>query len=296
MFFLLYINDICNAIGCNAIKLFADDTFLIAKDRNIHIALEKAKDNFYEIYQWCVANKLTINNDKTNFVLFHTKNKPVPPNIDCIRLSSMTIHRVKSVQYFGLTIDEHLYWHEHVNNVYSSLVKYFGIFNHVKSIVSKRIARQLYFAFIHSRIKYGIEVFGDCAKESIQKLQTIQNKLLKLLLKFDRRTSTDFLHNHMSLLKVNDIHKVHVLSFVNECRSGRCPNVFVDYFKIREAGYRFRQTDRLHTQMARTDIGQSRCDIKGARLWNLNFNLVNQYLYKKSFRKRIMKSFTEKYR
>ena len=100
----------------------------------------------------------------------------------------------------------------------------------------------------------------------------------------------------MSLLKVNDIHKVNVLSFVNECRSGRCPNVFIDYFKIREAGYRFRQTDRLDTPMARTDIGQSRCDIKGARLWNSNFNLVNPNLYKKSFRKRITKSYIENYK
>ena len=159
------------------------------------------------------------------------------------------------VQYLGLMIDENLYWHMHVEYVYNSLVKYFVIFNHVKTIMSKKIARQLYFAFIYSRKKYGIEVFRDCANEYLQKLQVIQNKLLKLLLNFDRWMSTNELHQQLFLLKVVDIHTVNVLSFVNECRSGRCPTLFSSYYHVREAGYELRQNDRLHVPMARTDIG-----------------------------------------
>ena len=170
----------------------------------------------------------------------------------------------------------------HVEHVYNSLVKYFGIFNHVKTMISKKIARQLYFAFIHSRIKYGIEVFGYCANEYLQKLQVIQNKLLKLLLNFDRRTSTNELHHQLSLLKLVDIHNVNVFAFVNECRSGRCPTLFSNYYHVREAGCDLRQKDRLHMPMARTDIGQSCCKNKGARLWNNAFNLVNQHLYMKT--------------
>ena len=185
--------------------------------------------------------------------------------------------------------------HGYAEYVYNSLVKYFGIFNHVKTIISKKIARQLYFAFIHSRIRYGIEIVGDCANEYLQKLQVIQNKLLKLLLNFDRRMSTNDLHQQLSLLKVVDIHTVNVLSFVDECRSGRCPTLFSSYYHVREAEYELRQNDRLHVSMARTNTGQSSCKIKGARLWKNKFNLVNPHLYKKSFRKTITKHFIETY-
>ena len=53
----------------------------------------------------------------------------------------------------------------------------------------------------------------------------------------------------------------------------------------------------LHTTLpwARTDLGQSRCDIKGARLWNMYFDTVNPLLHRKSFRKRITKYFVSKY-
>ena len=66
--------------------------------------------------------------------------------------------------------------------------------------------------FNNSRISYGIEVHVRCAKEHLGKLQTMQNKLLKLLLKLDRCTSTDQLHRDISLLKVSDIHTVGMLS------------------------------------------------------------------------------------
>ena len=91
----------------------------------------------------------------------------------------MKIGRVKTVHYLGLAIDENLYWNAHVDFVCASMVKYFGIFNHIKSFITPRIARQLYFAFINSRISYGIKVYGHCADEYLSKLQTLQNKLLK---------------------------------------------------------------------------------------------------------------------
>ena len=209
----------------------------------------------------------------------------------------LSIDRLKCVQNLELMVDENLYWHMHVEHVYNSLVKYFGIFNHVKTMISKKIARQLYSVFIHSRIKYGIEVFGNCANEYLQKLQVIRNELLKLLFNFDRRTSINELHHQLSMLKVVDIHNVNVLSFANECRSGRYPSLFSNYYHVREAGYDLRQNDRLRVPMARTDIGKNCYKIKGARLWNNAFSLVNQHLYKKkNIKTTLRKHFIETYK
>ena len=108
LLFLLYINDIKHAIGCDNVKLFADDTFLFMNDRNIDVVKEKASDLFENIFRWCVANQLSINSEKTNFVLFHAKNKPIPENFDFIQTTYLTIDRVKCVQYLGLMIDENL--------------------------------------------------------------------------------------------------------------------------------------------------------------------------------------------
>ena len=144
------------------------------------------------------------------------------------------------------------------------LVRFFGIFNHVKHFVSKRIARQLYFSFIYSRINHGIEVYGSCVDEHLSKLQIMQNKLLKLPLKLDYRTSTSLLHYNMTFLKTADIHTVNILSFVNECIAGRNHDIFKNYFTVCEATYDLRHKDRLFVPLTRTELGSSRC----AKLWN----------------------------
>ena len=53
----------------------------------------------------------------------------------------------------------------------------------------------------------GYKAYGSCAKEYLSKLQIVQNKLLKLLLKWDRRTlACDLVHQRLSVLKIDDAH------------------------------------------------------------------------------------------
>ena len=114
LFFLLYINDLYNGIGCNTARLYADDTALITSYHNFNLVQDQAKELFMKLYHWCIANKLSINSDKTNLVLFHLKNKPVPRDFTGLQTQAMKIDRVQSVQYLGMLLIEKLYWHEHV--------------------------------------------------------------------------------------------------------------------------------------------------------------------------------------
>ena len=57
LLFLFHVNDIKCAIGCDDIKVLADDTFLLASDTNIFVAKEQAIHNFDEAYRWWFAKK-----------------------------------------------------------------------------------------------------------------------------------------------------------------------------------------------------------------------------------------------
>ena len=63
--------------------------------------------------------------EKTNFVLFHTPNKPLVRNVWEIATENMVINRVDAVKYLGVTIDEKLTWNAHVEYVCNSLIKFF---------------------------------------------------------------------------------------------------------------------------------------------------------------------------
>ena len=138
------------------------------------------------VHEWHTCNILLMIRKQSLFC-FKWKTSLFPKNFTEIATEVMTIQRVYSAKYLGVVLDEKLCRHEHVESVCQTLTKYFGIFNHIKARVSMKIARQTYYAFIYSRLQYGIEIYGCCSESNISKIKTLQYKLLKLILQLDRR-------------------------------------------------------------------------------------------------------------
>ena len=212
LFFVLYINDLYRSVDNVITRLFADDTSLVMYDNDLNRLINHVSLTFQKLSRWCIENKLTISMEKTNFVLFHTPNKPLVRNVREIATKNMVINRVDAVKYIGVTIDEKLTWNAHVEYVCNSLIKFFGIFKQLRHKVITNIVRQLYHAFIYSKIKYGLEVYGNTSSRNISKLQVMQNKLLKYVMRFDIRTETNLLHTTLDIMKVEDIHENNVLT------------------------------------------------------------------------------------
>ena len=120
LFFVLYINDLHKAIGEDYLHLFADDTALFSWHSNLTALTTEIKSKFTNLYNWCIVNKLTINDDKTKFMLFYTINKPAPKNFVSIKTNVMDIERVDNFKYLGIYLDEILHWNKHVEYVCNS--------------------------------------------------------------------------------------------------------------------------------------------------------------------------------
>ena len=161
LFFVLYINDLYKAIENVITRLFADDTALILYEKDLNTLVGAVSRTVQILCRWCIEYKLTTSVEKTNFVLFHTPNKPLVKNRRKIETEAMNIKRVDVVTYLGVTIDKKLTWNAHVENMCNSLLKFFRIFKQMRHKVTKNTFRQLYHAFIYSKMKYGREVYGN---------------------------------------------------------------------------------------------------------------------------------------
>ena len=276
------------------VRLFADDSGLNLFNKNFKCLIEDSKKQIKNLFEWCICNKLTINYDKTCFILFHAKNKKVPEGFDSIEINGTVINRVSSAKYLGLVFDEKLSWRDHVEFICKSLIKFFGIFNHIKSIVSSKIARQLYFAFIYSRVKYGIEVYANCSQDLLGKIQIIQNKLLKLLLNLNRRTNTKDLHVNLNILKVKDIQIVNILCFVNNCLLGKSPEYCSKYFLERTSLYNIRNLG-MDISRSKTLQGSLSIQIIGAKLWNALSDELKKICHQQNFKKHVVRFYINKY-
>ena len=268
LFFILYMNDIVNAADANNIRLYADDTGIFLHGRNLSNLINRTREYFRKLQKWFMCNRLTLNATKSYFSIYHTVNKPIPEGLDEIVIGNMKIQRSRTVKYIGLHIDEMLNWNVHVSHLQNSLIELFGIFNQLKDYVSTKLARQIYYSFVYSRINYAIEVYGSCSETSLNRVQVLQNKLLKLLLRLHPLTSTNILHNRMKILKIRDIFELSLLIFVYRNLQGDCPPSLKNYFNRRNTTRNTRQRGQLDYRRARIDLGASRVQYRGAELWN----------------------------
>ena len=143
------------------------------------------------------------------------------------------------------------------------------------------------------RIKYGISVYGQSCDTKLKRIQTLQNQLLKVLSSKNYRFSTDMLHNEFDLLKVKDIAKQEVLTFVHNFFSNSLPPVFDDYFETLASNHNRNTrngTNLLKINNHSTNFAAACMKIQGAKVWNMLDNNLKGINKVKSFRNKFKNS------
>jgi len=88
-----------------------------------------ANEYFSRLSQWFVANKLSLNVDKTCLVTF-----AITKQIDLkIMTEKNKIINLDHCKYIGVYIDRDLKWTEYINQLCSKLKKYTGIFYRLRN-------------------------------------------------------------------------------------------------------------------------------------------------------------------
>ena len=115
MLFLLYINDLTNVSSFFMPILFADDTNLFCTGIDLKNMIRQVNEELAKIYAWVNANKLSLNIDKTNFMLFMPKYSS--QCADHIVINQTRIQEVKETKFLGVIIDNKLKWSAHIKYI-----------------------------------------------------------------------------------------------------------------------------------------------------------------------------------
>ena len=106
LLFVININDLPHASKKLDFYLFTDDTNIYSELKDLSSLIIIAGKELRSIKRWLIANKLWLNIDKTNGIIFESSSIDDAPNI-VIKVGKV-INRVKVVTFLGLLLDEHL--------------------------------------------------------------------------------------------------------------------------------------------------------------------------------------------
>lgn len=94
--------------------------------------------------------KLTINTDKTKYILFKTD---VEFTLNIVH-DNTPVEKVSEFNYLGLSLDYKLCWDAQINKIKRRLSPIAGVFRKLRNIIPIVTKRSLFFAFFNSIITY----------------------------------------------------------------------------------------------------------------------------------------------
>ena len=98
LLFLIYINNSPNISNELDLYLFADDTNIYYEDESLRNLEKKVNKELKNLYLWLSVNRLALDIEKTNFVIFHPFNKPLKYHVAIkIHKKAITENRVLKI-------------------------------------------------------------------------------------------------------------------------------------------------------------------------------------------------------
>lgn len=199
LIFILFINDLPNHISSGLIINYADDTSIALAGSTLEDLQDSIGLVCEEFGIWCRKNRLILNSNKTNIVVFGRQRIPDRINI----VSS------ENARFLGLLLDREVSWDSHIDLVCSKLNKAYFALLQLRYDLDRGTILQVYYAMVYSAMSYHIIVWGRAV--GMNRIFLIQKRIIRLLYNVKKRDSC------RPVFKSNNILTIHCIYILKCC-------------------------------------------------------------------------------
>ena len=224
------------------------------------------------VADWFKANKLTLNVDKTKFMIFGS-------NVMLERFQDMQlmygnniIERVDEFKYLGVKFDSNLSWSAHVDYLCKNISKRIGIIRRVKHFLPLETIVLLSNALVLQQFDYGSTVWSNFSSEFHSKLQVLHNNLARTILSADIRTPISDLMGALKWIKLDGRWYNQLLLIVYKCLQNLSPEYLSSQFEFVHNSHthvtRNHSSNTLIVPKFRSNSGMRTFHVRAAYAWN----------------------------
>ena len=252
--------------------LFADDTNIFYANDDIVTLISTLNQQLSLINEWFLANKLSLNVSKTNFIIFCPRQRKYSlNNYSKVIFNGTAINQVKCTKFLGISIDEHLCWNHHIHQVESKLSKCCGILAKLKYLLPQRVLLTIYNSLILPYLNYCPIIWAGCNSENkLKKILTLQKKAVRSITKSSFTAHASPLFKKLNLLKISDLCRFQSAVFMHKFSTNQLPSSFNRYFTSNSGihTYNTRQASNYHLFSVNTSVRKTSIAASGPKLWN----------------------------
>ena len=209
LLFLIFINDFASCSNFFKFTLFADDSTLTCcfDHANSELIKTELERFLIPVNQWLFANRIKVNANKSNFIIFsYRKNL----KIDSINFGSNSLKQVTTTKFLGIHIDEHLSYKHHIEHIMSKISRSIGLLFKLNYFLPKNILVNLYNSLILPYFNYGIILWHNSANIVRNRIVTAQKKAIRAICKLNFNDHTNDSFKDLDILKIHDLYKLNL--------------------------------------------------------------------------------------
>ena len=207
LLFLLYINDLHKAINHSKVYHFADDTNLLNINESPSKLQKQLNRDLKLLYDWLLANKISLNCTKTEAIIFHKPGQKPSYNFK-IKLNGHRIRPAESIKYLGIYLDSTLSGKAHCEILTKKLKRANGMLCKIRHYVPMTELRSIYYAIFSCHMTYGVQVWGQKITTHNEKIFKLQNRSMRIINFSDFQAEADPLYKNNNILKLEDYVKL----------------------------------------------------------------------------------------
>ena len=170
LLFLIYINDLHNSSSLLNFTLFSDDTTIFYSSQDVTSLIDTLNSELCSISLWFKANKLSLNHNKTNFILFTKSARPLEIFLPQLVIDNIPVNRVSSAKFLGVTIDQSLSWTEHISSISKTVSRNTGVLSKLRFFLPATSMHLLYNSLILPYLNYCNIVWAHTSNSKLNAL------------------------------------------------------------------------------------------------------------------------------
>ena len=194
---------------------FADDTNIYFESSDLLQIQKVVNRELRQVRKWLEANKLALNIDKINFVIFHSQQRKMTNHI-VLRFGRKSIQQESYVKFLRILLDSNLSWKFNLTELSKKLARTAGLFYKIHHYAPTDTLTLLYNGLFAFFLTYGISVWGSTYATYIDPVFILQKKILTIITFNEVTASSAPFFDTLQIPKLNDLLKLQVTSFVYE--------------------------------------------------------------------------------
>lgn len=229
----------------------------------------KLEDCVATMSEWMAANKLKLNEGKSEVIVF------TPPSTQTPLLSSLiigdeTIDASHYVKNLGVYLEQHLNAERQVNALCS--MSYYHLFNigAIRNCLSKSSVEKLVHAFMTTRLDFCNSLLVSAPQRLINKVQRLQNAAARIVNKTPKRDHITPVLRELHWLPIRERIDYKLALLTWQCLHGCAPKYLQELISIYEPPRDLRSADELLLviPVPRTALGRRAFSFAAPRIWN----------------------------